>query len=361
MDFAEKIAELQQRVIRLKDTVETEEATKNAFIMPFIQALGYDVFNPSVVIPEFTADVGKNGEKVDYAIKINDKICILIECKSCQTELCEKHRTQLYRYFTTTEARFSILTNGIQYWFYTDLDESNKMDAKPFFEFNLSDYKPNQVDELKKFTADTFNMDSILETASDLKYSSLLLREITKEIENSSQELSKLLISRVYEGHITANVFARFTPLIQKCMKETVRELVNKRLSSAIETQTTPEAQTDEADAKTEEALPDENGIVTTEEEKDAFQIVRAIVREKISADRIFMRDAKSYCAILVDNNNRKPICRFYFGKKKEYINIFDLDKHDERFEISSIDDIFKFSDKLKTVAAGYLDPVAEA
>lgn len=69
MSFDEKIATLRQRIPKLKDHLETEEATKNALVMPFIAALGYDIFNPKKVIPEFTADVGtKKGEKVDYAI-----------------------------------------------------------------------------------------------------------------------------------------------------------------------------------------------------------------------------------------------------------------------------------------------------
>jgi len=101
-----------------------------------LRALGYDVFDPEVVVPEFTSDVGiKKGEKVDYAIKINSKIMMLIECKPSRTDLSKEHASQLYRYFSVTESRFGILTNGIEWRFFTDLDAPNKMDAKPFLYF----------------------------------------------------------------------------------------------------------------------------------------------------------------------------------------------------------------------------------
>jgi len=132
MDFKDQIKQLGERVIRLKDQIQTEEATKNAFIMPFIQALGYDVFNPLEVVPEFTADIGiKKGEKVDYAIMKEGQPIILIECKWWGDNL-DVHNSQLFRYFHTTKSKFGLLTNGIQFRFYTDLMETNKMDEKPF-------------------------------------------------------------------------------------------------------------------------------------------------------------------------------------------------------------------------------------
>ncbi|MBF0248669.1 MAG: type I restriction enzyme HsdR N-terminal domain-containing protein, partial [Alphaproteobacteria bacterium] len=135
MDFDEEIAEIAKRAAKQKDAIETEEATKNALIMPLLRALGYDVFDPQMVVPEFTADVGvKKGEKVDYAIKLDGKVIMLIECKPCKSHLSTDHISQLFRYFTVTESRFSILTNGVMYWFFTDLEQQNKMDAKPFFE-----------------------------------------------------------------------------------------------------------------------------------------------------------------------------------------------------------------------------------
>lgn len=365
MDLADKIAALAQRIAKQKDSIETEEATKNACIMPFLSALGYDVFDPHVVVPEFTADVGvKKGEKVDYAIKLDGKVVMLIECKPCKGPLSTQHMSQLFRYFSVTEARFGILTNGIIYWFFTDLEQPNKMDAKPFFEFDMLNYRPAQIEELKKFATANFDVTAILETASDLKYGSLLMREIANEIETPSDEIMRLLIGRIYDGKLTANVLAKFGPLVQKAMKDTVRELVNQRLSSAMD----DTAKTALPAASSEPATPDISGvaeappggtkaledIVTTQEEIDAYQIVRAIVREVVKVERVTMRDAKSYCAILLDDNNRKPICRLHLNRGIKYLGLFDAEKNEERVRIETLDEIFTHAERLKATAVSY-------
>jgi len=365
MDFADKIAALAQRIAKQKDTIETEEATKNAFIMPFLSALGYDVFDPHVVVPEFTADVGvKKGEKVDYAIKLDGKVVMLVECKPCKGTLSTQHMSQLYRYFSVTEARFGILTNGIVYWFFTDLEQLNKMDAKPFFEFDMLNFRPAQVDELKKFANTNFDITSILETASDLKYSSLLMREIANEIDSPSDEVMRLLIGRIYDGKLTSNVLTKFGPLVQKAMKDTVRELVNQRLSNAMDdTAKTALPVSPSEPTKVEPpqaAHPSAEGtgelddIVTTQEEIDGYQIVRAIVREVVKVERVTMRDAKSYCAILLDDNNRRPICRLHLNRSIKYLGLFDEDKNEERVRIENLDDIFTHAGRLKATAASY-------
>ncbi|GHU96731.1 hypothetical protein FACS1894156_8070 [Bacteroidia bacterium] len=138
MDFKDSLVQLAARIEKLKGNIATEEATKNALIMPFIQALGYDVFDPTEIVPEFTCDIGtKKGEKIDYAIMQNGKPAVLIECKHWQQNL-ELHDNQLLRYFNVANAKFGILTNGITYRFYTDLEAPNKMDEKPFMEITLT-------------------------------------------------------------------------------------------------------------------------------------------------------------------------------------------------------------------------------
>ena len=145
MDFKDQIKQLSERILKLKDNIQTEEATKNAFIMPFIQALGYDVFNPLEILPEYTCDIGiKKGEKIDYAVLKDEQPIILIECKHCDQNL-SLHDGQLLRYFHVSKAKFGILTNGINYRFYTDLVDANKMDEKPFFEIDMLNLKDTQI------------------------------------------------------------------------------------------------------------------------------------------------------------------------------------------------------------------------
>lgn len=355
MDFADRIRDLAQRVEKQKPNIQTEEACKNAFVMPFLNALGYDVFNPEVVVPEFTADVGvKKNEKVDYAIKLDGQIIMLVECKGCGSDLSEQHMSQLYRYFSVTESRFAVLTNGIQYWFYSDLDQSNRMDSKPFFVFDVTDYRAQQLDELRKFVRSNFDVASILETASYLKYSSAIRRELMKEFEEPSEEIMRLFVSRVYEGRFTQNVRTEFEPIVQQAFKDTIRELVNQRLSSALdETERFRDDGAVEGVSAGDEA-EDDNGVVTTEDEIEGFHIVKAIVREVVDAERIVMRDAKSYCAVLLDDNNRRPLARLHFNRTKKYIGLFDGEKKDEKVPLESLNDIYSYADRLKATAQAY-------
>ena len=175
MDLIDKLQALSAKIQKQRDLIQTEEATKNAFILLFINALGYDIFDPAEVIPEYIADVGiKKGEKVDYAIIRENKVIMLFECKPCNVNLDDTHMYQLFRYFSVTEARIGILTNGIMYRFYTDLEESNKMDAKPFMEFNILDIQEPLIFELKRLMKQTFNLEEILSVAGDMKYTPCL-------------------------------------------------------------------------------------------------------------------------------------------------------------------------------------------
>ena len=205
MDFIDEIKQFSKRVDSLKDNLPTEEATKTSLIMPFFSLLGYDVFNPEEFMPEFTADVGiKKGEKVDYAILSNGEPVILIEAKWVKEEL-HKHDSQLFRYFGTSKAKFAILTNGIIYKFYTDLEEPNKMDEKPFLEINILDIKETQVNELKKFKKSAFDIEQIMNTASQLKYSNEFKNIFAKDLQNPSDDLVRYFLSGAYSGQKSLN------------------------------------------------------------------------------------------------------------------------------------------------------------
>lgn len=352
MDLIDKVKDLASRIPKQMDHIQTEEATKNAFIMPFISALGYDVFNPTEVIPEFTADIGtKKGEKVDYAITKDDDIIILIECKWSGADLHQDHASQLYRYFSATEARFAILTNGIIYEFYSDIDEPNKMDSKPFFTFNVLGFQDHQVNELKKFTKSGFSLDDILTTASTLKYTGAIKKILEEELANPSEPFVRFFASQIFDGRLTKPVIEQFTHIVQEARKQFVNEKINERLTSALSANETPK---DELPPEKEvEPIESDDGIVTTEEEIEGYNIIKAILRQTVDVKRVTMRDTKSYCGILLDDNNRKPICRLHFNHAQKYIGIL-TQKKEERFEIDSVDGIFEYAEQIKSTAAEY-------
>lgn len=364
MDFIDQVRELAERALDLKDALKTEEATKNALIMPFIRLLGYDVFDPREVVPEFTADVGiKKGEKVDYAIMRDGKPAILFECKSSNTSLDNAHAGQLYRYFSVLDARFGVLTNGIMYRFYTDLDASNKMDEKPFLEFNLlkiNESKELLSDELKKFTKDNFDVDNILSTANELKYTREIKRVLSVQHDAPTPDFVRFCINDLYLGPKTQNVIDQFTSITKRAFAQFINDRINDRLKSALsddvvlerpqieETPTSSTAQNE----NNEETAP----IETTEEELRAFYVVKSILHGIIDLERITIRDRISYCGILLDDNNRKPICRLHFNTSQKYLGVFDSDRNEERIAIGSVDDIFQYAQNIKTAITLYTE-----
>lgn len=354
MDFKDQIKLLGERVSKLKDQIATEEATKNAFIMPFLQSLGYDVFNPLEVVPEYVTDIGtKKGEKIDYAIFKDGNPTILVECKHWAQNL-NLHDGQLLRYFHVSKAKFGILTNGITYRFYSDLVEPNKMDEKPFLEFNIAEIKDNQVDELKKFHKSYFDAESITNTASELKYTNELKHLIQQELLNPTPDFVKHFARQVYPSVVTSKVLEQFTNLTKKSIQQHISDLITERLKTALTKEDEAVKEKEVVEAAAEQAKEEANKVVTTEEELEGFMIVKTILRQKISATRISYRDAQSYFAILLDDNNRKTICRLYLSGAKKYIATLDEQKKEVKNEINSIDDIFKYSDTLLSIVDTY-------
>jgi len=353
MDFKDQISQLAARVEKMKNQIQTEEATKNALVMPFIQILGYDVFDPFEVNPEFIADLGiKKGEKVDYAIMKDGEPIIIIECKHHQEKL-DPHNSQLFRYFHVCKAKFSLLTNGVMYRFYTDLNDANKMDEKPFFEFNITEIKDAQIEELKKFHKSYFDVENISNTASDLKYTNELKGLITSELKDPSTVFVKHFASQVYQGKLTEKILGQFTELVKRSSNLVLNDAITNRLKTALDKE---EAHTTESEVKVtnEPVMANESGIVTTEEEIEGFFVVKSILRETIDPRRIVHRDAQSYFAILLDDNNRKTICRLYLGANKKTFVVLDDNKKEVRYEIGSVDDIYEHAVLLKEAVAKF-------
>lgn len=357
MDFKDSIKRLSERIESLKGNLPTEEATKTALIMPFISALGYDVFNPLEVLPEMCCDIGtKKGEKIDYAILRDGEPIILIECKHWQQNLT-LHDNQLLRYFHVSKAKFGVLTNGIIYKFYTDLAEPNKMDEKPFLEVNLLDIKDEQIEELKKFHRSYFDVGAILSTASELKYMGELKAVIEKEFSSPSPDLVKFLCKQVYEGVFTQKILEQFTALLKRTINNYINATISERLKAAIKDNEAPAA---EQPAEEQATVPVEETAVskinTTEDELQAFYVVKAILRGSVPAERVTYRDAQTYFAIFIDNNNRKPVCRLYLdSENNKRITFVDEAKKEHHNKIATLDDIYQYADEIIAAAKRYL------
>ena len=356
LDFVDRMRELASRFEKRVPNVKTEEATKTSLVLPFINnALGYNVFDPAEVIPEFTADVGiKKGEKVDYAIMKDGKPIVLFECKAYGADLGIEYASQLYRYFSVTEARFGVLTDGINYRLYTDLEHPNMMDEKPFLEFNMLSFDESLAEELKKFSKSSFELTEILATASELKYTKEIKRILGDQWLVPSEEFTKFFAAKVYSGRMSQSTMQQFTQLTRTALHQFVNDRISDRLKSALvgeQIVSAPEnPQLEQAES---DQAADSQKIVTTDEEIQGYYIVKAILREVVEAERVTMRDVQSYCGILLDNSARRPICRLHFNTAQMYLGLFEEDKHEERVPINGIDDIYKYADRLKATV-GY-------
>jgi hypothetical protein len=354
MDFIEQLNQFVESIPNIKDQCSTEEAVKHSLVLPFISLLGYNVFNPSEVTPELDADFGiKKGEKVDYAILKDGKPSIIIEVKHFNHKL-DAHGTQIFRYFNVTSAKFAILTNGIEYRFFTDLDEVNKMDQSAFLTIDLLDLRPNHIEELKKFQKDSFDPEKISSTATHLKYISKYKNLLGEEFANPSDEFVKFFAKKIFEGKVLTNHYHEiFKDVVKKGSTQFLNEILNIKLSSALKNNIN-DLKT-ESIAESEEIQEEKDQIVTTQLEYEAFYLIKGIAREVVDISRLSYKDTLSYFGIMFDGKVTKWFCRLYLNGKKLTIGIADANKQEHKFEIQSIDDIYKYKNEILDGIKGYL------
>lgn len=328
MDFNEQLKQFSMKIEKLKGNLKTEEATKTSLVLPFFQLLGYDIFNPFEFIPEFIADVGtKKGEKVDYAILDNDEPIIIIEVKPCDTDLNNKHINQLFRYFSVTKAKFGVLTNGIIYRFYSDLEETNKMDDAPFLELNLLDIKESLIPELKRFRKECFDIKNILDSASELKYSAMIKKVLSEQLENPSDQFIRAILSKgVYSGVKTQAVIDKFRGIIKLSFNEYINELINDKFKSVMDI------------SNDKNNLQNEIEKVTLKKEKAEFNQEELEILDYISTliqvtDDIIYKKTDRYVALQLGDNVRKWLCRIYLKQKQKVFILHKYDSADYEYE----------------------------
>jgi predicted type IV restriction endonuclease len=359
MSFHDQIRALAARLSSILENTFTEEANKHFLIMPFIQALGYNVFDHEEVVPEFDANVGTSTKyKLDYAILKDGKPVILIECKSTKDKLTGTDGwSQLFHYFVATDARIGILTNGVVYRFYSDLDKPNKMDDKPFLEIDLLNLKDSLLEELRGITKDSFNSEKVVSAAADLKYVGGIVEILDEQACEPTEEFTRLFFGKLSPGkqfHPSAKVqFADYT-------KRAFRHFIKEQFSKVLE-QTDLEPLHTVSEGTISSSCNDkfdEDKIVTTEEELQGFYIIKSILAKTVDLKRVTYRDVQSYFGILLDDNNRKPICRLYFNNTASMkIVLFDHgegEKQIEKIVIESLNNIYDYTDRIRATVIHY-------
>jgi hypothetical protein len=355
MDFIDSLRQFAAKVNGIVPKVQTEAATRSALILPFFsQVLGYDVSNLDEFVPEFTADVAdKRTEKVDFAIFVDSKPAILIETKWCGEPLGKfdgQDLHQLYHYFVTTSAKFGILTNGLVYRFYSDLEETNKMDLTPFLEIDLRNLKDTLVPELKKFCKGVFDADSLYSSASDLKYTNAIRAYFKEQFDGTpNDEFIRFVTTKVYEGKVMVSVLERFKPLVKTTLDNYVTELLNERIQGALKQTKEPEKSIEPQTVEVAQTIEEKSGVVTTEEELQAFYIVKAVLAGEVDIARITYKDTMNYFAVLVDGMPTRWVCRFRLKENKKYISFPSPEESGKEIytEFAILDDLYGQKDTI--------------
>ena len=345
MELEARLESLADKVRKHSEILQTEEAAKFALVNPLIQALGYDLSNPSEVVPEFTCDFGgKKGEKVDYALKIGDSIAILIECKPSTAELSLKHASQLCRYFSASDAKFAILTNGVIYKFFSDLDAANRMDNTPFLEIDILNLRKDDIRGLARFQKSEFDLEAAAEAAASMQLESEVAQVLKREMAEPSDDMIRLIASKVTDRRLTPGVKSAIGRHIPNAFATIIRNRLDAKWSSAMKEEDDPE-------------LASTSEIETTEEEIEGYNIIRSIGSELVDPSRIFIRDSQSYCAVLLDDNNRKPIARMRFNSPTtKYLGTFDANKNEDLKPVERPVDIYKYKSEILARVDAMLD-----
>jgi len=348
MSFKEDVVDLAKRAVSAQAVAQTEEATKNAIVMPFLRTLGFDVFDPTQVVPEYIADVGlKKGEKIDYAVFIGGKLEYLVEAKSVSVNLRDAQYSQLFRYFAAKDAKIAILTNGLNFWFFTDIDAENKMDQQPFFRFDLLSYDENDLRDLEKFHKDKFSIEAVRSSAAALKHLRGAMSFIEGQWKDPDDDFVRYIAKSFYEGKLTTQVVDSLKPTVRRAFDDLFRLKAREKIDVAFNGDETPAPPTASGDM--------DEGLQPTPDEMQGFLIVRAIAAELVEVERIVSRDAQSYFAILFDDNNRKPVVRLHFNGRTKFVEVFDAAKAAARHNIERVEDIFHLREPIKAVIQSYL------
>ena len=326
-DFEKSIIEFSAKIPEIKRNCSTEEGTKHSIILPFIQLLGYNIFDPKEVVPEVDCDIRRNGDKVDYVIQHNCEHLMLIECKHWTKDL-DYYTSQLRGYFVASKAHFGLLTNGVEYRFFSDLDNANLMDENPFLVVNMEQLTKEGLNGLKLFCKDTFNVHYVMTKGRELKCMKELREAVASELSDPSFEFITHFARRIY-GQVPSKAF-----------REQMKPMLIKVIAEYMETENTEHNELQEAN----------------DDEKSVLEVVQSILADMVSSDRVQLFTGKTYNSIRLDGIQWWPIVKFKYSNNTKWLAVgkymtnFYCHPKDDKQYIDTTADIYKFSQDIKDV-----------
>lgn len=326
-EFHNKISAHAQHVLRVGEHCTTEETTKQALILPMLDILGFHAYDPTKVRAEYSADLPgvKNGERVDYALFCQSIPVILIEAKPYNENL-NNHAPQLMRYFNASpEVEFAVITNGREWRFFTDLNNKNVMDDKPFLTINFEKLDQTKITKLSRFCHDNFQADTLRVLAEESVYLSSFTKTISKSLKEVDADFVRYVASHANIGRqLTQKFIDNITPLVKQAVEKAVSEMVVSGLSNnAPETiQPAQELKENNENTSEEEMVdivdPNNSKIITTVREQTMLYFTELLLGEN---EQFEWKDTESYLSILYQGKTNRWIYRYY-DKTKPYITV---------------------------------------
>ena len=338
-DYKERLKGIRDTYRARANARITEEDTKRVFVIPFVQALGYDTNN----LAEFRSEVSaSNGRRVDYVVLHDGNPVIIIECKPTSNNRLMDERGQLQGYYNAVKPVVAVLTNGNQYQFFGDLDGDGDMDSAPYLEINLDDYDDedfgnpgaSDINALKHFTKSEFNADSIRDAATEMKYKQRMRNFLEQQFSGTElhKDLVELLARLVYTGRLGANIRANLGALALEVFREFKDELVKSAVGGSHHS--------------------------TTSEEMEGYFIVKNILWNVVDGDRVIFKDSKTYSKVQMDHSerSRKRVCLFRFNDlNRKKLGLLDGDEEDQ-VDIASVGEINTYADRIRATAQHILE-----
>ena len=315
------------------------------------------MYNPLEVMPEFVADIaGRKGEKVDYAIMQDGKPIMIVECKACGTNLNEINRDQLHRYFLTLDSSIGILTDGVRYLFFSRDDDGKNMDALPFMEFSLDNIDPTLLPELRKLCKGKFDLQSTLDTVSELKFNRQVKLALANNLENPDMGfVDYLLVKAGIRGLRQKTKEERYMAYAKRAFKEFITEQVDSRLKTALAATSKKEDGPPALAASVAAPVSAEPEI--TENEWQALYLVKSLLMGTVDAERIHLRALAGLgrSVVILDNSIRKPLIRLSFLAADKMAVEFSDNKEWVSHSISRVDDLLQHTETIRAVVLAYL------
>ncbi len=315
-----------EHVKNVREHCTTEETTKQALILPFLDILGFNAYDPQKVKAEYGADFPgvKVGERVDYALFCQGVPVMFIEAKGCKEKM-DNHCPQLSRYFNSTpEVTISAITNGIEWRFFTDLNEKNIMDSTPFLRIMMDDIKDSDAEQLFRFRHDKFKPEALRTLAEESVYISAFVKVVSTSLREVDHEFVRYVAGRANIGRqLNQRFIETITPLVRQAVERSVSEMVVSGLSSrtSIPELESPADVTDNnvIDERADIVDAENPNIVTTYNERILFEKICSIIGP---AYELQAKDTESYYSILFQGKTNRWHLRYYDKKTRSNIQL---------------------------------------